>query len=246
VTVMTGRASPIDLNADVGESFGPWPMGQDEALIPLVTSVNIACGFHAGDPVVIERTIRLALASGAAIGAHPGYPDREGFGRRDLAMSTDELEASILYQVAALAGMVAAAGGTLRHVKAHGALYNRAVGDAAVAESIARAVRRISPDLVVVGPPASELLRAAAAAGLPVAGEGFADRAYEPDGTLRSRRLAGAVHTDPAVAAAQAVALANDGRYATLCVHGDTPNAPVIARAVRAALEAAGHRVAPA
>ena len=158
---MTGRSSPIDLNADVGESFGPWPMGPDEALIPLVTSVNIACGFHAGDPVVIERTIRLALASGVAIGAHPGYPDREGFGRRDLAMSAEELEASILYQVAALAGMVTAAGGTLRHVKAHGALYNRAAGDPAVAEPIARAVRRISPDLVLVGPPGSELVRAA-------------------------------------------------------------------------------------
>src|SRR6185295_11292671 len=195
---MTGRTTPIDLNADVGESFGPWPMGQDEALIPLVTSVNIACGFHAGDPLVIERTIRLALASGAAIGAHPGYPDREGFGRRDLAMSPDELEASILYQVGALAGMVAAAGGTLRHVKAHGALYNRAVGDAAVAEPIARAVRRISPDLVVVGPPGSELLRAAETMGLRSRGEGFADRAYEPDGTLRSRRLPDAVHTDPA------------------------------------------------
>ena len=241
---MTGRTSPIDLNADVGESFGPWPMGQDAALIPLVTSVNIACGFHAGDPLGIERTIRLALAAGAAIGAHPGYPDREGFGRRDLAMSAEELEASILYQVAALSGMVAAAGGTLRHVKAHGALYNRAVGDAAVAGPIARAVRRISADLVLVGPPGSELLRAAEAVGLRVAGEGFADRAYEPDGTLRSRRLPDAVHTDPAVAAAQAVALANDDRFATLCIHGDTPGAPEIARAVRAALEAAGHRVA--
>jgi UPF0271 protein len=241
---MTGRTSPIDLNADVGESFGPWPMGQDEALIPLVTSVNIACGFHAGDPLVIERTIRLALASGAAIGAHPGYPDREGFGRRDLAMSAEELEASILYQVAALAGMVSAAGGTLRHVKAHGALYNRAVGDPAIAQPIARAARRISPDLVVVGPPGSELLRAAEAMSLRTSGEGFADRAYEPDGTLRSRRLPDAVHSDPAVAAAQAVALANDERYATLCIHGDTPDAPGIARAVRAALEAAGHRVA--
>ena len=241
---MSSWRTSIDLNADVGESFGPWPMGQDEELIPIVTSVNVACGFHAGDPVVIERTIRLALDAGVAVGAHPGYPDREGFGRRDLAMSAGELEAAVLYQVAALAGMVAAAGGTLRHVKAHGALYNRAARDPSVADPIARAVRRVSTDLILVGPPDSALLRAGAGAGLTVAAEGFADRAYEPDGTLRSRRLPGAVHTDPAIAAAQAVALAADGRYATLCVHGDTPGAPAIARAVRAALEAAGHRVA--
>ena len=139
-------------------------------------------------------------------------------------MSAEELEAAVLYQVAALAGMVAAAGGTLRHVKAHGALYNRAARDTAVAEPIARAVRRISPDLILVGPPGFGAARGRATdAGLAVAAEGFADRAYEPDGTLRSRRLPGAVHTDPAVAAAQAVTLAADGRYATLCVHGDTP-----------------------
>jgi 5-oxoprolinase (ATP-hydrolysing) subunit A len=242
-SVVTTAHAPIDLNADVGEGFGPWPMGADEALIPIVSSVNVACGFHAGDPLVIDRTIRLALESGAAVGAHPGYPDREGFGRRDLAMSAEELEAAVLYQVAALAGMVAAAGGRLRHVKAHGALYNRAALDPAVAEPIASAVRRVSADLILVGPPGSALLRAGSEAGLKVAAEGFADRVYEADGSLRSRRLPGAVHTDPALAAAQAVALAADGRYATLCVHGDTPGAAAIARAVRAGLEAAGHRV---
>lgn len=240
---MTADRRAIDLNADVGEGFGPWPMGADETLIPIVSSVNIACGFHAGDPLVIDRTIRRALDAGVAIGAHPGYPDREGFGRRDLAMSAEELEAAVLYQVAALAGMVAAAGGRLRHVKAHGALYNRAAVDPLVAEPIARAVRRISPDLILVGPPDSALLRAGTDAGLLVAAEGFADRAYEADGSLRSRRLPGAVHAEPAVAAAQATALVADGRYATLCVHGDTPGAAAIARAVRAALEAAGHRV---
>jgi UPF0271 protein len=234
----------IDLNADIGEGFGPWPMGHDDDLVPIVTSVNIACGFHAGDPLVIAQTIRLALDAGVAVGAHPGYPDREGFGRRDLAMSAEELEAAVLYQVAALAGMVAAAGGTLRHVKAHGALYNRAARDVTVAEPLARAVRRISSDLVLFGPPDSAMLVAGARAGLRVAAEGFADRAYEPDGTLRSRRLDGAVHAEPAVAAAQAVALAAEGRYGTLCVHGDTAGAPEIARAVRTALEAAGHRVA--
>lgn len=241
---MSGVA--IDLNADIGEGYGPWPMGHDEELVGIVTSVNIACGFHAGDPLTIRRTIGLSLDAGVAIGAHPGYPDREGFGRRDLTMSGDELEAAVLYQVAALAGMVAAAGGTLRHVKAHGALYNRAAGDADVAGPVARAVSRISSDLVLVGPPGSELLLAGETAGLAVAAEGFADRAYEPDGTLRSRRLPGALHTDPALAAAQAVALAAERRYATLCIHGDTPGAPAIARAVRAALEAAGDRVTSA
>jgi UPF0271 protein len=233
----------IELNCDAGESYGPWQMGQDDVLIPLVSAVNIACGAHAGDPVTIERTITLALAAGAAIGAHPGYPDREGFGRRDLAMSAQEVEASILFQVSALLGMARAAGGELRHVKAHGALYHAASRDAALAESIARAVRRISAGLVLVGPPGSALLAAAEAAGLATQAEGFADRAYEADGSLRSRRLAGGVLQDPAVAAAQAVALAASGRYATLCIHGDTPGAAGLARAARAALVAAGHDV---
>lgn len=235
----------IDLNADVGESYGRWRLGQDEALVPLVSSVNVACGFHAGDPLTMERTIRLARTAGAAIGAHPGYPDREGFGRRDLAMSPEELEAAVVYQVAALMGMARAAGLELRHVKAHGALYNRAAVDAAVAEPLARAVRRCSQALILVGPPDSALVAAGEAAGLTTAAEGFADRAYEADGTLRSRRLAGALLTDPAAAAAQAVALAGQGRFATLCVHGDTPAAPAIAAAVRAALQAAGHEIAP-
>jgi UPF0271 protein len=241
---MPGGAS-IDLNADVGESFGPWPMGHDEALMAVATSVNIACGFHAGDPVVISRTIDLAVQAGLAIGAHPGYPDREGFGRRELAMSPAELEASVLYQVAAVAGMVQAAGGKLANVKAHGALYNRAAVDDATATAIARAVWRFSPGLVLFGPPRSEILKAAEAIGLPTAAEGFADRAYEPDGTLRSRRLEGALLTDPALAAAQAVALAQSGQVQTLCVHSDTPGAPEIARAVRSALEAAGFAVQP-
>lgn len=235
----------IDLNADVGESFGPWPMGHDEALMSVASSVNIACGFHAGDPVVISITIDHAMRAGLAIGAHPGFPDREGFGRRELVMSSDELEASVLYQVAAVAGMVLAAGGRLAHVKAHGALYNRAAVDAGMAESIARAVGRFSRELILVGPPGSELLAAAEAIGLPTSAEGFADRAYEPDGSLRSRRLKGALLTDPALAAAQAVALAQAGQVQTLCVHSDTPGAPEIARAVRSALEAAGFAVQP-
>ena len=156
----------IDLNADVGESFGPWPMGEDERLIPLVSSVNVACGAHAGDPATIERTVRLALASGAAVGAHPGYPDLAGFGRRDLAMDPADLEASIVYQVSAVAGFTRALGGELHHVKPHGALYNAAARDSALAEIVARAIRRCSDAFLVYGPPGSALLDAASAAGL--------------------------------------------------------------------------------
>ena len=254
---MGRMATRIDLNADVGESLGPWPMGADERLVPLVTSVNVACGFHAGDPLTIRRTVTLAVAAGVAVGAHPGYPDLVGFGRRDLDMSAAELEAAILYQVAAVAGIVAVEGGRLAHVKPHGALYNRAAGDLAVAEPIARAVARLDASLGLVGPPGSALLAAAAANGLRPVAEGFADRAYEPDGSLRSRRLPGAVHEDPARAAAQAVEIARDGRataidgtsvvldVATLCVHGDTPGAPLVAAAVREALAAAGIEVRP-
>jgi len=246
----------IDLNADVGESVGPWPMGDDARLIPLVTSVNIACGFHAGDPVTIARTVELAIDAGAAIGAHPGYPDLLGFGRRDMALSPAELEAAIVYQVGAVAAFARAAGSELRHVKAHGALYNRAAADRSIADVIAKAVRRCSPSLVLVGLSGSALLDAGLAAGLVVAAEAFPDRAYEPDGSLRSRSLPGAVITDSAEVAARAVTMARDGAVAavdgstialaadTLCLHGDTPGAVEHATAVRAALEAAGIRVA--
>ena len=252
---MTDARTSIDLNADVGESVGPWPMGDDERLIPLVTSVNIACGFHAGDPVTIARTVQLADDAGAAIGAHPGYPDLLGFGRRDMALSVAELEAAIVYQVGAVATFARAAGSEIRHVKAHGALYNRAAADRAVADTIARAVRRCSGSLVLVGLAGSAILDAGRDAGLAVAAEAFPDRAYEPDGSLRSRRLAGAVLTDSAEVAARAVAMARGSVVAvdgstiplaadTLCLHGDTPGAVEHAIAVRAALEAAGIRLA--
>lgn len=246
---MTAR---IDLNADVGEGLGPWPMGRDADLIPLVSSVNVACGAHAGDPLTMRRTVRQAILVGASIGAHPGYPDLLGFGRRDLAMDPADLEASVLAQVAALRGIAAAEGGTLVHVKPHGALYNRAAADPAVAEPIVAAVAALDRDLRIVGPPGSALLAAAVSAGLPVLAEGFADRAYEPDGRLRSRSLPDAVRHDPAAVAAQAVGIARDGavtavdgtvlplRVETICLHGDTPGAVELARAVRAALAAAG------
>jgi UPF0271 protein len=247
----------IDLNADVGESLGPWPMGSDEQLIPLVSSVNIACGFHAGDPATMERTVRVAAVAGAAIGAHPGYPDLAGFGRRDLDMAPADLEAAIVYQVGALAAFCAYAGVPLRHVKVHGALYNRAAADRRIADAVARAVRRCGPELVLVGLAGSELLAAGRDAGLAVAAEAFPDRAYEADGSLRSRRLAGAVIADSDEVGRRAVVMARDGhveaidgtrvplRADTLCLHGDAPGAVDHARAVRAAMDAAGIEVAP-
>jgi 5-oxoprolinase (ATP-hydrolysing) subunit A len=242
----------IDLNADVGESLGPWPMGSDETLIPLVSSVNVACGAHAGDPVTMRRTIRTALSAGASIGAHPGYPDLAGFGRRAMALSPAEIGASVLYQVAAVAGVARAEGGRLRHVKPHGALYHRVAADPAAAAAFVAAVAAFDRSLRIVGLDGSALLAAAAAAGLPVLAEGFCDRAYESDGRLRSRDLPGSLHTSPADAATQAVSIARDGRAVamdgstvavraqTLCVHGDTPGAVEVAAAVRAALETAG------
>jgi len=252
---MDAARPSIDLNADVGESVGPWPMGEDERLIPIVSSVNIACGFHAGDPRTIERTVDLAVKAGAAIGAHPGYPDLVGFGRRDLDMAPDDLEAAIVYQVGAVAGFARAAGRELHHVKAHGALYNAAARDSRLAQVVARAVRRCSPELVLVGLAGSALLEAGRGAGLMVAAEGFPDRAYEADGSLRSRRLEGAILTDSAAIAKRAVAMAQgsvavaDGTSIalavdTLCLHGDTPGAADHAAAVRAALEAAGIAIA--
>ncbi len=243
-------APALDLNADMGESFGRWTLGADAALLPLVTSANIACGFHAGDPGVMAQTVAAAAAAGVAVGAHPGYPDLAGFGRRNLDMSAAELEAAVLYQIGALAAFARAAGVDLAHVKPHGALYNRAALDAAVAEPIARAVRRFSAHLILVGLAGSISLAAGESVGLRVAAEAFADRAYEADGTLRDRRLPGAVLSTPAAAAAQAVAIAqgrlraHDGTLlpltaATLCLHGDTPDAVAYATAVRAALDAA-------
>ena len=245
----------IDLNADVGEGLGPWGMGDDAALIPLVSSVNIACGAHAGDPLTMRRTVRLALASGAAIGAHPGYPDLVGFGRRDLGMTAEELEASVLAQVAALAGVARAEGGVLHHVKPHGALYHRAARDPAVARPIAAAVVRFDPALRLLGPPNSALAAAAVEAGLAATTEGFVDRAYEPDGSVRPGLPPDDAYRDPAAAAARAVAMALRHEVMTangtvvpldvdsICIHGDAPGAVPQARAIRSALEAAGVRV---
>lgn len=241
----------IDLNADVGEGM------DDAALLPLLSSANVACGLHAGSPVIMDRTVALALSMGVRVGAHPGYPDRENFGRTDLQLPDDEVRALVLYQVAALDAFVRAHGGRLAHVKAHGALYNRAARDARLARAVADGVRSYRPDLVLVGLAGSLQLEAARAAGLQAAGEAFADRRYLPDGSLMPRSQPGAVLHDPAEAAEQALHIVRDGHATasggaqvridaqTLCLHGDTEGAPLIARAVRERLEAAGVTIAP-
>lgn len=242
----------VDLNADMGESFGPWPMGADEALMPLVTSVNIACGAHAGDPLVMRRTLALAARHHVAVGAHPGYPDLQGFGRRAMAMPPTEVEAWVLAQIGALAGVARAVGVPLRHVKAHGALYNQASDDPALAEAIARAVRTFDPTLVLVARAGSLQVEAAQAAGLHVAEEAFADRGYDAQGRLVGRTQPGALVSKPEDAAARVVRLLQTGqipaldgtvlslRADTICFHSDSPGAPRIAGAVRDALLAAG------
>ena len=230
----------IDLNADMGEGAGA-----DEALLGVVSSANVACGLHAGDPTVMRRTVRAAKAAGVAIGAHPGFPDREHFGRREMTLTPAEIENWVIFQIAAIAGIAAAEGARLAHVKPHGALYNMAAKDKTMAYAIASAIALVDPSLVMVGLPASALEHAATRAGLGFAAEGFADRAYEPDGSLVARSKPGALITDPAAAARGALALARGGRVRTICIHSDTPHAAAIGAAVRRALDAAGARVAP-
>jgi UPF0271 protein len=242
----------VDLNCDMGESFGAYVLGADADIMPFITSANVAAGFHAGDPQVIDRTVALAVKHGVAIGAHPGFPDLVGFGRRAMSCAADEVEAMVLYQVAVVAGFAQAHGAALRHVKPHGALYNMAAQDHALALAIARGVARFGGRLILVGLSGSRAMQQAAeATGLRFVAEVFADRAYNPDGTLVSRRLPGAVHTDPTQAAAQAarmvkehIVVAHDGTRVpiiaeTICLHGDNPAASANARAIREALEAA-------
>lgn len=250
------EAVKINLNADLGESFGAWTMGDDAALLAVVGAANIACGFHAGDPLVMRATVRLAIARGVDLGAHPAYPDLQGFGRRAMAMAPAELEAALIYQMGALAGMAAAEGGRLSHVKPHGALSNQACEDAALADTVARAVRAFDRNLILLAPALSELSRAGRRAGLVVAEEVFADRAYTETGSLIPRREPGAVLEDSAACVAQALAMLDSGGIVTrkgrvlatpihsICVHGDSPAAVATARALSAALRAAGHRLA--
>lgn len=251
------RLVRIDLNSDLGEAFGAWPMGQDAALMPLISSANVACGFHAGDPGTMRTTVRLARRHGVAVGAHPGLPDLVGFGRREMQIAPQDVEDLVVYQVGALAAIARSEGVALQHVKAHGALYNMACRDEALAEAIARGVRAVDPSLVLFGLPGSALLQAGLDAGLPVAAEAFADRAYLPDGSLAPRAQPGAVihHVDTVVARAVAMVTessveATDGSRIefeadTLCVHGDTPGAVALAAAIRRGLEDAGVTIAP-
>ena len=248
----------MDLNADLGESFGAWTLGDDARLVEHLTSANLACGFHAGDFRVMEATVALCRDAGVGVGAQPGYPDLLGFGRRALPFEPDEVESLVRYQIGALEAFCRAAGVEMQHVKPHGALYNQAAGDPALAGAIARAVAAFSRELLLFGLASSELMAAAAAdAGLRFVPEAFADRRYLPDGSLQPRGEAGAVIEDAAAAAAQALMIATEGavvavdgsrvvlRAESVCCHGDTPGAVGIAAAVRAALAGGGVRVEP-
>lgn len=247
----------INLNADLGESFGAWTMGCDAELLPIIDSANVACGFHAGDPLVMRRTLRLARAAGTGVGAHVAYPDLQGFGRRPMSLPPAELEAVILYQLAALDGMARIEGVTMRHVKPHGALSNMACRDADLAHTVAAAVRAYDPELILLAPALSALYRAGQAAGLPVVAEIFADRAYLDDGNLVPRSRPDAmIHGAEASLAhvvamleAQALISVSGRRLPTsigsICVHGDGPEAVATARHLRDELERRGYRLAP-
>ncbi|MBY9079701.1 LamB/YcsF family protein [Paenibacillus sp. HN-1] len=245
----------IDLNCDMGESFGAYTIGNDDELLREVTSANIACGFHAGDPAVMRRSVTSALAAGVNIGAHPGLPDLAGFGRRNMQISPEEAFDLVTYQIGALAAFVRQEGGRLRHVKPHGALYNMAAASRPLADAIAGAVCRFDPALVLYGLAGSELLAAGNAAGLRTASEVFADRAYMADGSLVPRGVPGAVIHDAAEAAGRVLRMVREGAVTaldgsavplladTVCIHGDSPGAAGFAAALRRALEAEGIRV---
>jgi UPF0271 protein len=247
----------IDLNCDMGESFGAYTIGADAEVMASISSANVACGYHGGDPAVMRRTVRLAREAGVAVGAHPGFQDLAGFGRREMRVAPQEIEDMVLYQIGALAAIAQSEGVRLQHVKAHGALYNMAAKDRALADAIARAVAAFDRSLILFGLPGSELTRAGAVCGLRVASEGFADRAYEPDGSLTPRSRVGAVIHDTEAVVRRAVRMAVEGRVAatdgseivmqveTICTHGDTPGAKALTRALRAGLERAGVAIAP-
>jgi UPF0271 protein len=247
----------IDLNCDMGESFGAWHMGNDEAVLEHVSSANIACGFHGGDPRTMRATVTAALARGVSLGAHPGFPDLQGFGRRTMSMTRSEAYEAVLYQIGALAGFAQAAGARLAHVKAHGMLYNMAAKDASLAEAIAQASYDFDRDLVFYGLAGSELIRAAERIGLQTASEVFADRSYQDDGNLTPRSQPGAMIEDVEVSIAQVKRMVFEGvvrsasgkdvavKADTLCVHGDQPGAVAFARRIREELSREGVTIGP-
>jgi UPF0271 protein len=246
----------INLNADLGEGYGNWTLGDDEAVLDIVASANIACGFHAGDPDLMRRTVRACVARGVDVGAHPAYDDLPGFGRRFMERSLDEIENLVAYQIGALAGIVALEGARIAHVKPHGALNNRACADRAIADAVVRAVSNVDTRLILVAPATSLLAEAGRAVGLRVVEEVFADRTYRDDGQLVSRTAAGATIQDAAACVAHALAMldahaliAQSGnripaKIASICVHGDSGHAVAIARQLRDALERSGWRIA--
>lgn len=247
----------IDLNSDLGESFGAWSMGDDAAMLDVVTSANVACGFHAGDPAGILRTLKAAVAKNVTIGAHVAYPDKVGFGRRNMDVASDELTADVIYQIGALQGLAKAAGTSVRYVKPHGALYNTIAHDRRQALAVIAAIRAIDPTLVLVALAGSELIELARNEGLQCVAEAFADRAYTPQGTLVSRREPGAVLHDPKLVAQRMLRLVEDGTIEaidgsrtrihadSICVHGDSPAAVEMARELRRVLENANLSLRP-
>jgi len=247
----------VDLNCDLGESFGSYVIGLDEDVMRFITSANIACGFHAGDPVTMKKTVDLAIKQGVSLGAHPGFPDLLGFGRRDMLITPAEATAYIIYQIGALWAFVTAAGGTLQHVKPHGALYNMAAKNPELARAIAKGVSLVDRDLILVALSGSELYRAGKEAGLKVAGEVFADRAYAADGSLVPRGKPSSMIKDPALAALRVSRMMTEGvvtaitgeevkvKADTVCIHGDTPDAVSFADKIYEQLAAAGIEVIP-
>ncbi|SEM42741.1 UPF0271 protein [Gemmobacter aquatilis] len=247
----------IDLNSDLGEGFGAWKMGDDAAMLGIVSSANIACGFHAGDPRGILTTLREAASRGVAVGAHVSYPDLAGFGRRPMDVAPEDLTADVIYQIGALQGLARAAGTRVTYVKPHGALYNTIAQDAGQADAVIAALLALDPGLALMGLAGAPILARARAAGLRVVAEAFADRAYTATGALVSRRDPGAVLHDPAQVAARMLRLATDGvidaadgtplrlQADSICIHGDSPDAVAMARQIRATLLAHGVTIAP-
>lgn len=247
----------MDLNSDLGEGFGPWPMGADAALLELVTSANVACGFHAGDPSIMRRTLTDATRNGVAVGAHVSYPDRRGFGRYDMDLPRQQISDDVIYQIGALDALARACGTRVSYVKAHGALYNRMAVDRATAQAVIDAITAIDPTLPLLTMPNCVAAQLAERAGLNVVAEGFADRAYYRDGQLVPRAHAGALLTDPETVAHRALRMAVAGTVMTidgaeltlpvrsLCVHGDSPGAVVLTNRIRDVLQREGVPLAP-
>jgi len=246
----------IDINCDMGESYGAWKMGADAEIMPFISSANVACGFHGGDPATIRSTVKLAVDNGVAIGAHPSLPDLQGFGRRVMKISPQDMYDLVVYQAGALEAFARAAGARLHHVKCHGALYNMAANDAGLAEAMARAVKDLGGGLILYALSNSLMMNTAKKLGIRVAGEVFADRGYADDGTLAPRGSPGAMIEDPALAAERAVSMIEQGHVTalsgkrvpvspdTLCLHGDQPGAVAFAKAIRRAFSEHGISVA--